>query len=262
MDTFEIFCNPTDVFYNRAMHILSGFIDKPIYKIDEFLEKGMNKFVEVHIAPAIFSDFEWNNVRLLQQAGVDAVSRQYGNGREYQLIDVKSSARYCKGNLNSFVLELGYATEKTQNFVVGWFLKEGIITTHYLLLWPKASPFGRVCQQRHSYKADIPIYAYDNIEYVDYALVEKDKLKKYLSKYQLTDDLLERNMLEWINNPLSVEEWNNYLTSEGSGIQISVSNRVETKPVNLKIDKSKYVELAISSGRVFNVCPAKVTPIP
>lgn len=50
MDTFEIFCNPTDVFYNRAMHILRGF-----------------------------------------------------------------------------VLELGYAREKTQNFVVGWFLKEGII---------------------------------------------------------------------------------------------------------------------------------------
>lgn len=260
MNRIDVWCKPTDIFYNRANYILKDLVNRPVYKIDEYLEKGMNKFVEAHIVPAIFSDFEWNDMSLLQHAGVDAVARQYGTPYEYQFLDVKSAARYCDGKLNSFVMELGYATENANNFVVGWFLNEKIITTHYLLLWPKANPFGCLHLQRRNNVLNIPIYAYDNIEYVDFALVRKADLKQYLKECQLPDNVLLQNTLHWINSPQLVEQWNHSLA--GRGVQISVSKQLETVPVNLKIDKSKYLEMAINSGRAFNVCPARVTSIP
>lgn len=254
-DKYTIEIQKGNPFYNNAEHILKGLAGKPLYQIDAYIEGEVNKFVESHIAPVLFSDYTANDVPFLQNAGIDLFTRMYGSV-DIQFIDIKSAARYYEGKLNSFVMELGYVTEHTKNPIIGWFLREGICTSHYLLLWPKATPFGNIYKSK--YEKTYHIYGENDIEYVDFVLVEKKAIHEYIEKHGLTKEYLSEHIYEWTKNEQSRRQENERL--KGTGLEINLSP-IETKPVNLKIDKAKYIELGIQSGRVCNYHPVKIYSI-
>ncbi len=66
---------------------------------------------------------------------------------------------------------------------------------------------------------------------------------------------LSKHIYEWTNNEDTKKQENERL--KGTGLEINLS-KIETKPVNLKIDKAKYIELGIQSGRVYNCHPVKI----
>lgn len=244
--------------FQYANHILNKLKDKPLYQLDEYLESEVNKFVVTHIVPNLFSEYETCDMEILQKGGVDAVATEHGSV-EYDFVDIKSANRYIDGSLKTFVLELGYTTEKSSNPVIGWFLRDGIITSHYLLIWPKANAFGTIIKTFQDKSRVYSVFGYDEIEYVDFVLVKKTAIQDYLDSIGLTKDILLSILQECRTKNNAAEKINYQIVNTGVSIDCSP---IETLPINLKIDKIKYKELSIKSGRVFNRCPGTICDIP
>lgn len=245
--------------FQYANHILNKLKDKPLYQLDEYLESEVNKFVVTHIVPNLFSEYETCDMEILQKGGVDAVATEHGSV-EYDFVDIKSANRYIDGSLKTFVLELGYTTEKASNPIIGWYLRDGIITSHYLLIWPKANAFGTIEKTYQNQKTRVySVFGYDEIEYVDFVLVKKTVIQNYLDSIGLNKSNLLSILQECRTKDGAAEEINNQI--KDSGVSIDCSS-IETLPINLKIDKNKYIELAIKSGRVYNRCPGTICDIP
>ena len=175
-----------------------------------------------------------NTVRELQWKGVDYVFEGESGRKVY--VDEKSQLHYLNNNINTYCLEVGMYNKMGEH-IKGWFIDDKNITELYLLVYPNA--------EGKTYK-DVKKEDFDSVEYL---LVPKKEIKKYLEAKGLTEERLceEEDYLRAVamydNLPRARKEVN--------GVRMTVSligrngEPMAEQPCNIVLPKEVYESLAI-----------------
>lgn len=171
------FCPDFDKEYTDVL-IYDPAVDSR-FEGDRRNEALMNQFMRLYYySKLINSDgtgvkSEFINDESRQKQGVDVI---LSKDQKRYIIDEKAQMDYIyrtDGPLGTFALEL----LNSSSGKVGWFINDDLETEYYMFIWPHAD--GR-------------LVSVDNIEYAQYALVEKIRLKDAIEKrYQSADRLRE-----------------------------------------------------------------------
>lgn len=207
----------------------------------------MNQFMRVNYylkllnsdGSSVESEFISDETR--QKQGVDVIF--FRDNKKY-VIDEKAQMDYIyreEGPLGTFALEL----LNSSSGKIGWFINDDLETEYYMFIWPHANA---------------RLISVDNIEYAQYALVERCRLKEMIEKrYQSAERLreyalrLSKGCLEGAteqNNRLYYKrapfDDNAYLvyTRKPTGEK---EGKVE-KPVNLVVKKAMIEKVAEEKG--------------
>lgn len=176
-----------------------------------------------------------------QKQGVDVI---FLRDKKKYVIDEKAQIDYIyrtEGPLGTFALEL----LNSSSGKIGWFINDELETEYYMFIWPHAD--GR-------------LMSVNNIEYAQYALVEKSRLKEMIEKrYQSVERLREyalrlskgslegateqNNRLYYKRDPFDDNAYLVY-TREPTGKK---EGKVE-KPVNLVVKKAMLEMVAEEKG--------------
>ena len=224
------------------------FISNPVYDPDigsnfaedERREAIVNQFMRLYHYSKMYNS-DGTNVKTQyvkegerQKRGVDVI---YSLNEKDYIIDEKAQTDYIyreDGPLASFALELLNSRSGNE----GWFVKDGLETEYYMFLWPHA---------------DEEVKDASNIEYVEYDLVEKSKLKDFVKSRYTSDERLSEyakkistgTLEDTSTNSGKVYYKNAPFDQEG---YIVYSPQKYEKPVNLVIKKPLIDEIATESG--------------
>lgn len=231
------------------------YMAKPVYdptadsrfEGDKRNEALMNQFMRVYYySKLVNSDgssvkCEFISDELRQKRGVDVI---FSKDKKKYVIDEKAQLDYIyrrEGPLRTFALEL----LNSSSGKIGWFINDELETKYYMFIWPHAD--GR-------------LKSVDNIEYAQYALVERARLKDMIEEqYQSTERLKEYafrlsdgalggttehyNRLYYKKTPFDDNAYLVY-TKEPDGDK---EGKVE-KPVNLVVKKNMIEKVAEEYG--------------
>ena len=163
------------------------YTDTPIYdptvdsrfEGDRRNEALMNQFMRLYYYSKLLNsdgtgvESEFINDESRQKRGVDVI---LSKDKKRYIIDEKAQMDYIhnpNGPLRTFALELLNSSSGR----VGWFINDDLETEYYMFIWPHA---------------DGQLVSVDNIEYAQYALVEKNRLREVIEKqYKNADGLRE-----------------------------------------------------------------------
>ena len=132
-------------------------------------------------------------------------------------------------NLNTYSLELSFinANGKVQD---GWLLENNQKNNSFMFVWLNDNT-----KKTHRTKYDEP-FTYDEI-FV--AIVDKQKLLDYLASIEWSI-----NKLKTKSNKIRYNK-NEYLGNiRKNNCEFSFSKQLKEQPINIKLPKSKYIELA------------------
>lgn len=146
-------------------------------------------------------------------------------------IDEKAQLHYLDGGLPTFAFELIFRN-RNLDFVLGWLMDATKLTTHYLLYFVKT-------------KDGKSLNNVEDIIYVEYLLISKIKLIKYLEEEDLTQTKLTQMAYELKNKESGAHHKSNQLP-----YYFFYSDQLAEKPVNLIIRKKKLYELALLKGKI------------
>lgn len=193
----------------HAEQELSKFLDEHLYQ--ELLKEGK------------FTSFERVSDIEMQKQGIDVIGQTEDN--KICRIDEKAQLHYINHTRPTFAFELEFLLSG-QAFE-GWFLNNGLETTHYLLLWPNA---------RTDKLEQIVSDDFTNGEGM---MISKRKLKKHLESIGLSDEFLEDKTKQLREHGASGSQ-----KPFCDGIKLYVSSTYPENPINLVISKRILAQLA------------------
>lgn len=151
-------------------------------------------------------------------------------------IDEKAQIRHMKNLLPSFVLELSFlGAEKDGVRPVreGWFLKDGLETTHYAFIWPSVHNTS-VCGNLDSIRPD----DYSSAEYL---LVMKARIKEFLDSKGWTTERLSSRAEE-----IRAQGCVGRISSDCPEFWFYHTDYLAESPINLVVQKNTLIRLARS----------------
>lgn len=199
-------------------------------KKDAVSEKEIETFLMRFFYRKLFRKYENVSSTNLQLSGIDIIA-------DGMKIDNKamSAPQYINNPKNTFILELWVHSERRQCEYLGWFLNPDLETTHYLFVWiPDAS----VTPGEY-------ITSSYQINKLEVMLVDKQKLREYISSQYSDEDLLSvcKNMVS-TGSPRKdmVKLQMPYLRYPPC---IRFSNQLQEQPCNLVMPKSELKRFAV-----------------
>lgn len=163
------------------------------------------------------TSYERVSNKVLQKSGVDIIL--HTNKKDFYL-DEKSCLQYINRGIPTFAFELCYSGK------VGWFLKDGLLTDIYCLIWPNAGV------------TDLSKINSEDFNKLDIMLVPKKNLKEYINSYISDSELLKaafqaaEGALDWPSD----EKGRLYMPSNNR-LYLMATKHLYEKPVNLIIRK-------------------------
>ena len=211
-------------------------------KNDSNVEKEIAKFLDENLYSnkELFGEFARTNGLEEQINGSDLILSTSDNKLYRVVVDEKVAARYANTNLNTFSLELSFIG-KNGNRRCGWFTDQTKKTQYYLLGWiNKANiPF-----DKNKNRYDTDSITKDNIVSMDWALVSRQKIMKFLEKkgwtldrLALQDDKIRKN------GGVKTKEFIN-------GVSFRYSDAYVEKPINILLEKESYIEISDYYGTI------------
>jgi hypothetical protein len=155
-------------------------------------------------------DFVRNYDVKLQKQGVDLI---YTNKDKTYYIDEKAAIKYYNTTLNTFSFEIG------SNVAKGWFREDNdyIITTHYILIYPKAN------------SPDL-----SDIYEVEYIIISKNKIWNYLHSVGVGDFNSSKEILDNV----SIGKWGKKYWFINQYVKLVQSVQIKPEqPINIVINK-------------------------
>jgi len=203
-------------------------------EIAKFLDKNLYSNKE------LFSEFARTNGLREQFSGSDIIVSTSDGLLNRVVVDEKVSSRYANTKLDTFALELSFIGKNGMKRI-GWFMDSSKITDYYLLGW--------------IIKADIPYdienSRYDtdkitceNIKEMDYCLVKRDKIIKFLDKRGWTVEKLasQDNMIR----ERGYVKTNSFLND----VSFRYSKTYVEQPINILLKKETYFKLSHINGKI------------
>ena len=186
----------------------------------------------------IFRHFIRTNGYYDQMDGSDVLLTTSDGKLRMVIVDEKVAATQANKDLKTFALELSFFN-KGGNKVTGWFVDNSKKTEYYLFGWIN--------------KADIPYDAEkdrwdtnsirrDNIKELEWALVSKKKLHKFLEKKGWTLEKLGRQDEKIREN--GCVKTRDFI----DGVTFRYSDKYAEKPVNILLERKTYIELSDYNG--------------
>lgn len=195
---------------------------------DEFKEYLTGQFLDKYLYPQIDPLFKRITDKKMQVKGADVILNY--NGKQI-IIDEKAATDYIGKKLYTFCLELTTLNKKGE-VMIGWFLNNGAITTHYLFIW-------------FIFVKDDTLKTVEDIKTIDYALVPKEKIKEHLRKLNWTDKKLEQKAHKVrFNNDRSFGDL------DINGCKISFTKTKVEEPICMLLRKEVYFNIADKCGRI------------
>ena len=144
------------------------------FKSDKRGEEALASFLDTclysrMVEDKIILDFKRTEDKQTQLSGVDLILT---TGTRDVKVDEKSTLQYINKDIPTFAMEIYYRGN------TGWFLKDGLQTDAYLLVWPRAAT------------TDLGAIAAEDFTLCDCMLIYKQVLRKYVNKFLSDEELL------------------------------------------------------------------------
>ncbi|MEZ2458325.1 hypothetical protein ACBR55_07005 [Salinicoccus roseus] len=202
--------------------MIAKWLDKYFYpKVDGF-ENGRFSFVSKR-ANQFTTDEE-----KIQRHGIDIVYKTQAEKLLY--VDEKAQLDYLNNNLPTFAFEIKFKN-RSNGFSEGWFIREDLKTTHYLLVYPNSTVVKDAQQLQN----------FEDISSVELLLIEKDKLWHELKSRNVTKENLVREGDELIYKEKVGREQIKDSSSKDMYLYRTSPNVKMEEPINIII-KRKVLE--------------------
>jgi hypothetical protein len=202
---------------------IAAFLDEHLYSNNE-----------------LFSEFARTDGKDEQISGSDLILSTSDKRLYRVVVDEKVAARYANTGLDTFSLELSFIG-KGEKKRCGWFLDYSKKTQYYLLGWIVNADI-QYDEQKKRYDTDS--ITKENIKELDWCLVSREKIVKFLEKKGWTLDKLSKQ-------DQSIRGRGYVKTKEFvDGISFRYSDRYIEKPINILLKKQTYIDLSDYHGKI------------
>ena len=213
-------------------------------KKDMAVEREIAVFLDEHLYSnkELFTEFARTDTYDEQMRGSDLILSLHDKKIDRVIVDEKVAARYANTNLDSFALELSFISKKGSK-ICGRFLDSSKSTEYYLLGWITKADI-EYDKERKRYNTDS--LTRDNIRELEWCLVSRQKIAKFLEKKGWTLDKLAKQ-------DETIRERGYVKTLDFvDDVSFRYSERYIERPVNILLKKQTYIDLSECHG-VINI---------
>lgn len=211
-------------------------------KNDSIVEREIAKFLDekLYSNKDLFSEFVRTDDKEEQIKGSDLILSTSDGVLDRDVVDEKVAARYANTELNTFSLELSFIGRNGDKRC-GWFIDNTKVTKYYLFGWIKSAdiPYNKEYE-----RYDTDFITKDNIRQMDWALVSREKIMKFLEERGWTLEKLalqDKKIRE--NGKVKTKEFINDISFRYSGAYVE-------KPINILLKKETYIKLSHLHGTI------------
>ena len=215
---------------------------------DSNVEREIAKFLDEHLYSnkELFKEFARTDAKEEQIKGSDLILSSSDSKLYRVVVDEKVAARYANTNLSTFSLELSFIGRDGKR-KSGWFTDYSKTTQYYLLGWINKA---NIPYLKDKDRFDTDSITKDNIECLEWALVSRQKIMKFLEGKGWTLDKLARQDAKIRENGcVATKEFIN-------GVSFRYSDAYIEQPINILLEKDSYIKIADYHG-VINVSHEK-----
>lgn len=211
-------------------------------KNDSNVEREIAKFLDekLYSNKALFSEFARTDTKDEQISGSDGILSTADGVLYRRVIDEKVASRYANVGLDTFSLELSFI-DRNGKRKCGWFTDTSKKTEYYLLGWINKAD---IPYNNEHDRYDTDLITKDNIRELEWALVSRERIMKFLEERGWTlDKLALQDKKIRANEGVKTKEFINEVSFRYSG------NYVE-RPINILLKKDTYIELSHLHGKI------------
>ena len=209
---------------------------------DSNVEREIAKFLDYNLYSNkdLFKEFVRTDEKDEQIKGSDLILSTSDGKLDRVVVDEKVAARFANTNLNSFALELSFIGRDGKR-KSGWFTDYTKKTEYYLLGWINKTD---IPYDEENKRYDTNSITKDNIKSLDWVLVSRQKIMKFLEKKGWTLDrlALQDNKIRE-NGGVKTKEFIN-------GVSFRYSDAYVEKPINILLQKESYIEISDYHGNI------------
>ena len=207
---------------------------------DSNVEREIAKFLDEHLYSnkELFKEFARTDTKEEQIKGSDLILSSADNKLYRVVVDEKVAARYANTSLNTFALELSFIGRDGKR-KSGWFTDYTKKTQYYLLGWVNKA---NIPYLEDKGRFDTDSITKDNIECLEWALVSRQKIMKFLeSKGWDLDKLARQDAKIRENGGVATKEFIN-------GVSFRYSDAYIEQPINILLEKDSYIKISDYHG--------------
>lgn len=211
-------------------------------KKDMTVEREIASFLDEHLYSNkdLFKEFARTDSYEEQIKGSDLILSSSDNKIYRAVVDEKVAARFANTSLNTFSLELSFIG-KNDKKRCGWFLDYSKTTQYYMFGWIiKAS----IEYNQDKRRWDTDSITKNNIKELDWALVSREKIAKFLEKKGWTlDKLSEQDKIIRERGYVKTMDFIN-------DVSFRYSDKYIEKPINILLKKQTYIDISDYHGKI------------
>ena len=207
---------------------------------DSIVEREIAKFLDekLYSNKEVFKEFARTDDKYEQFKGSDLILSTSDGKLDRVVVDEKVAARFANTSLKTFALELSYIGNDGKR-KCGWFTDNVKKTQYYLLGWIDKAD---IPYNKDEERFDTNSITKDNIVLLEWALVSRQKIMKFLeSKGWTLDRLALQDSKIRENGGVKTKEFIN-------GISFRYSDGYIEKPINILLERKAYIEISDYHG--------------
>lgn len=209
---------------------------------DSNVEREIAKFLDENLYSNkdLFKEFVRTDDKDEQISGSDLILSTSDGKLDRVVVDEKVAARFANTSLNSFALELSFIGRDGKR-KSGWFTDYTKKTEYYLLGWINKAD---IPYDEEDKRYDTNSITKENIKNLDWVLVSRQKIMKFLEKKGWTLDrlALQDNKIRE-NGGVKTKEFIN-------GVSFRYSDGYIEKPINILLERESYVGISDYHGTI------------
>lgn len=196
--------------------------------IDSRGEAAISVFLDKYFYPELTKVGDINSFRRIyeknaQKKGIDIILD------DTIALDEKSQIYYINKPLNTFIFEISFFYKESKGYIDGWFVSENNETQVYLFLWINEARTNEVNR-----------LVAEDFTSVEAMFIEKKRVKEYISSLGFSDAKLAEYANKMRENSTTRMDIN-------EDCHLTLSNKLEEKPINLVVNKEILEKLCKSS---------------
>ena len=211
-------------------------------KNDMLIEREIAAFLDEHLYSNkdLFTEYARTDAYEEQIRGSDLILSSSDKRLYRVVVDEKVAARFANTNLNTFSLELSFIGKGGKKRC-GWFLDYSKSTQYYLLGWIVKADIEYDDDKK---RYDTDSITKDKIREMDWCLVSRQKIAKFLEKKGWTLDKLAKQ--DEIIRKRGFVKSKDFV----DGVSFRYSDRYIERPINILLKKDSYMEIADYKGKI------------
>lgn len=212
-------------------------------KNDMAVEREIAIFLDEHLYSdkELFTEYARTDSLEEQISGSDLLLTTKNGKLNRSIVDEKVASRFANRNLETFSLELSFLGKNGLK-KCGWLIDNTKKTEYYLLGWILEADIPYLEEKK---RYDTNAIDRNNIKRMQWALVKRDKIMKFLEKRGWTLEKLAKQ-------DEKIREQGGVKTKEFvDDVSFRYSDAYVEKPINLLLKKETYFELSELNGIIY-----------